>query len=277
MSLYDSSRELDGVHDSSRVSAESGVPEVVARMVPDGDEDEDEDATMMVAEAKNVLSKWYHRPLYRWISACGLVGVVVVLVVLNVRPASSASSSSVPSPTPAPTSLTPELIACNFLSLPNVTLCRSTAAFDTLTRGDSTTGSTIPSEIGLLTQLVALQFYGSSLSSSIPSEIGVLTQLSSLEFQGNALTSSIPSEIGLLTQLMVLDVSGNALTSTIPSEIGLLTLLMGLDVSGNSLKGEIPSSLCSLPSQFSPTYVDCGEITCGSGCCYDHGTGNPCG
>ncbi|KAI2489096.1 hypothetical protein MHU86_25498 [Fragilaria crotonensis] len=50
-------------------------------------------------------------------------------------------------------SLTPFGIACNFLSIPNVTKCQSTFVFDSVNNGDKTTGSIIPSEIGLLMQL----------------------------------------------------------------------------------------------------------------------------
>jgi hypothetical protein len=264
-----------------------------------------------------------------------------------------------PTTSSKPTSLTPELIACNFLSIPNTTKCRSTVEF----YEGATTGSTIPSEIGLLTQLTSLSFSSNSLTSTIPSEVGLLTQLThlsffnnslsstipseiglmtqltelsfnynsltstipieiglmtqltslsfwgnlltstissevglltqleSLSFDQNSLTSTIPSEIGLMTQLTALSFTGNLLTSTIPSEIGLLTQLTLLSFahnsltstipseirfltqlrelyfSANALKGTIPSSLCSLPSLNSNIVIDCGEITCGSGCC----------
>ena len=126
--------------------------------------------------------------------------------------------------------------ACNFLSIPNLTTCLSTLSFNY-----GTTGSTIPSEIGLSTQLTYLDFFD------------------------NSLTSTIPSEIGLLTQLTFLDFSDNDLTSTIPKEIGLLTQLTFLFFNDNVLMGTIPASLCSLPTE--GIYIDCGEITCASGCC----------
>ena len=194
---------------------------------------------MMVAEAEFVRMKWYQR---RWIFlglalfACGLVVAVVVLVV---RPQSATDTSSLTSPTSAPTSLTPEQIACNFLSEPDVAECRSTVVF-----GGTTTGSTIPSEIGLL------------------------TQLQGLSFSSNQLTSAIPSEIGLLTQLTYLSFWSNSLTSTIPSEIETLTQLRSLWFNNNTLMGTIPSSLCSLPSLITNIFIDCGEITCASGCCF---------
>ena len=45
-----------------------------------------------------------------------------------------------------------EQIACNFLSIPNVAQCRATKTFG-VSFDDHTTGSTIPSEIGLMTQM----------------------------------------------------------------------------------------------------------------------------
>jgi hypothetical protein len=307
VSSYVSTREV--IHDESKheddvsnTAAESCFYTVEAQEVKDGNEEE----TMIFAEAEYVRMKWFQRPVYRWILfgsilfACGLVVTVVVLVV---RPSMVSSTSW------RPTSLLPEAIACNFLSISNVTYCQSIFKFSTKTTGstipseigvltqltfldfsDQSLTSAIPSEIGLLTQLTVLDFYDNSLTSTIPSEIGLLTQLTSLNFYentltstipseigvlkyltylyfgGNSLTSTIPSEIGLLTQLKELLFDNNFLTSTIPSAIGLLTLLESLSFSNNAMKGTIPSSLCSLSSLYT-IYINCGEITCASGCC----------
>ena len=304
-----------GGHDSSRPTTESGLYTVEAERVPDGKEE----GTILVAEAHYVSMKWYQRPLYRWILVGsilfvgGLVGAVVALVV---RPSSAASSSSSSPPTPAPTYLTPEESACNFLSMSDVTKCRSTVKFDSYA-DDKTTGFTIPSEIGLLTQLkflnissnaltstipsevgllqnlmtlsfannkltskipseiglmqnlTYLSFWSNSLTSTIPSEIGLLQQLTILSFQSNFLTSTIPSEIGFMQELSVLSFSSNELTSTIPIEIGQLQQLESLYLYENKLKGSIPSSLCSLFPLNSSIFIDCGEITCDSDCCWD--------
>ncbi|KAI2489100.1 hypothetical protein MHU86_25502 [Fragilaria crotonensis] len=235
------------------------------------------------------------------------------------------NSTASPITTSKPTSLTPLAVACSFISIPNVTKCRSTFVFDPYDNGDRTTGLKIPSEIGLLTQLTFLSFFGNALTSTIPSEIGLLKKLTWLDFDFSGLTSTIPSEIGSLTQLNVLSfysnqlistipieigrlslltalsfdsnalssripseigllarltylfLSNNELTSTIPSEIGLLTQLKMLSFFGNTLKGTIPSSLCSLPSLYGKLGIDCGEITCASGCCMDGTTLSSCG
>ena len=275
------------VHNSSRMAARSALYTVEAQLVANRNEEEEE--KVMVAEAQYVRMKWYQRPFYRWmflglaLFACCLVGAVVVLVVLVIRPSSAASSSSLTTPstvptvapkskkpTRAPTTTADLLVACKFLSVSNVPTCRSRLSFGL--DGGNTIGSTIPSEIGLLTQLTYLNFESNDLTSTIPSEIGLLTQLTHLNFYINALTSTIPTEIGLLTQLTLLWFDSNALTSTIPSEIGLLTQLSSLGFSTNTLVGAIPSSLCSL----SVVYIDCGEITCASGCCLSGGSSS-CG
>lgn len=174
LSSFDSTREF--THEESKqevMASESRLFTVEAERVPY----EKEEGTMMVAEAQRFTLKWYQRPVYRWISvgsilfACGLVVAVVVLVV---RPPSDASSSSsltspTPVPTTAPTSSKPtdlmsELIACNFLTIPNVTNCRSIDVLFDFSAGDPTIGSTIPSEIGLLTQMVRLDFSEGSLT-----------------------------------------------------------------------------------------------------------------
>ncbi|KAI2505231.1 hypothetical protein MHU86_9227 [Fragilaria crotonensis] len=191
-------------HDTGHVASESDVHTVEAqRIILEGIED----ATVMVGKTQYHRTKCYQR---RWIVAClalcafGFAGAVVVVMVVLF-------SHTTP-PTPAPTSLTPLGIACNFLSIPNVTRCRSTVKFDAYNDDDTTTGSTIPTEIGLLTQLTYLGFYSNQLTSTIPSEIGLLTQLTWLGFYFNSLTSSIPTEIGLLTQLTLLAFYNNQLT-----------------------------------------------------------------
>jgi hypothetical protein len=291
--VYDSSRVLaneETIQDEwlfDAAGADASVPgkdlhAVEAQLVPE--------ETMMIAEAQQVTRKWYQRPLYRALFAFSflfliVIIVIIVVLVVQVRPAPAVDSPAVDSP---------EQIACNFLSFPDVTECRSTVSIDS---GNKTTGFTIPTEIGLLTQLTYLSVEGESLSASIPSEIGLLTQLTLLNLSNNKFAATIPSEIGLLTQLTYLSFSSNQvagaipseigllrnlawlyfsinrLSGTIPSEIGLMAKLRGLDFYDNQLSGTIPSSLCL---QFDlPAPIDCDEITCQSDCCIDQ-YGNFC-
>ena len=265
-------------HDSSRTAVERGLYTVEAQRVPDGNEE----GTVMVPEAQYARMIWNLR-VYRWIFvygiviACGLLGTVVVLVVLLNRAQSAASSSSLTSSTtdpingapttvpingapttpdqsaapltpvpitgaprtPVPTSSTQEQIACDFLSIPNETICLLTYEFS----GRTTNGSKIPSEIGLLTQLMNLDFGMITLTSTIPSEIGLLTQLTNLDFGTSALASTIPSEIGLLKHLETIRFSNNLLAFTIPTEIGLMKELSSLDFSNSKMISTIPSEI----------------------------------
>ncbi len=295
-------------HDSRRMTAESGLHTAKAQRVPERDEEE----AMVIEESQSDGMKWYQRPLYRWICVgfALLVCIPLVTVIVFVVRPWGVSSSSLPPPTPEPTtgaptgapvfsgtgapvvtepttapptSLTPEWIACKFLSMPDLATCRIAVAL----AGRIATDSTIPTEIGLLTQMEFLGLEGNELTSSIPSEIGLLTRLEALYLRDNQLTSTIPSEIARLTLLDVLSLGQNQFTSTIPSEIALLTELTVLNFEVNQFVGEIPSeiglltqlsslflgetqltgtipfSLCSPFPVF--MFIDCGEITCD--CC----------
>ncbi len=91
--------------------------------------------------------------------------------------------------------------------------------------------TSLPPEIGLLTQLEQLNLYGNGLT-TFPPEIGKLTRLELLDAWDNELTS-LP-EIGGLSSLTDLELYRNRLTS-LPPEIGRLQNLERLDVSTNAL------------------------------------------
>ena len=134
-------------------------------------------------------------------------------------------------------------VACYFLGWTNLTECRAATSFDKGT----VVGTTIPTEIGLLTQLSYLDVHGNpQLTASIPSTLGKLTQLNTLILSKNQLNGTIPSTLGNLTQLNFLSLNRNQLTGTIPSTLASLTLLDHLSVSLNQLTGTIPSTLASL-------------------------------
>lgn len=253
----------------------------------DGDTEAQQDQSTPTEERRpNDVKKWYCRPPF--LAAIIVLSVCIVVAAIAVPIAIMFQGGN------APTSVNdtdPFQIACNFLSIPDVKECRSTVQFE----NEGTTGSTIPSELGLLTQLTYLSLYDKQLTSTIPSELSLLTQLTQLHVYNNVLTGSIPSEIslltqlqylsfndneltgsisneiGLLTQLAGLSLENNALTGSIPSEIGLLTQLTGyLRLNNNELSGTIPSSLCPLTyggGQGLTIHIDCGEITCA--CCTD--------
>ena len=80
-------------------------------------------------------------------------------------------------------------VACNFLTISNVTECQTITSISTV----NTLGNTIPTELGLLTQLTVLEVYSTRLTGTIPSTLGNLIQLTSLGFWNNELTGTVPS------------------------------------------------------------------------------------
>ena len=92
--------------------------------------------------------------------------------------------------------------------------------------------TTLPPEIGLLTNLTSLDL-GINQLTALPPEIWQLTNLTTLDLFGNQLTA-LPPEIGRLTNLTTLNLAAIQL-SALPPEIGRLTNLTSLDLSGNGL------------------------------------------
>lgn len=74
---------------------------------------------------------------------------------------------------------------------------------------------TIPTTIGLLTNLMSLSITNCDLSGQIPTEIGQLTMMEQMWFYGNWLTGSIPNEILQLTNLKILGLEDNNITDTV--------------------------------------------------------------
>jgi len=104
---------------------------------------------------------------------------------------------------------------------------------------------TIPKEIGMLTELQELFFYG--FTGQIPSELGNLTKLEYLYFDRNNLTGGgIPKELGNLINLKSLVFYRCNLSGSIPKELGNLTKLRELNFYYNQLSGEIPQELENL-------------------------------
>ena len=78
--------------------------------------------------------------------------------------------------------------------------------------------------------LETFSLYSNLLGGTLPSEVGLLTQLMWLDLSMNAFTGSIPSQLGQLTKLTRLNDFGNAFTGSLPSQLGQLTQLTWLDL-----------------------------------------------
>ena len=122
-----------------------------------------------------------------------------------------------------------------------------------------TIGGSLPSELGLLTQLTLLSFRFNDLTGSLPSELGLMSKLTAMKLRSNRLSGSLPIQLGILNQLSLLRLFENELTGLMPAEIGLLSQLQILSLSKNDqLTGNIPASLCDIPK----IEIDCNSITC---------------
>ena len=110
----------------------------------------------------------------------------------------------------------------------------------------SAISGTIPSEIGLLTNLEFLTVFDNKLTGTIPAEIGNLSRLGFVTVANNTITGSIPNEMGSMEQLTTLALWRNGLNSTIPSSLGNLTNLISLDLSENLLTGSLSSDIGQL-------------------------------
>lgn len=116
--------------------------------------------------------------------------------------------------------------------------------------GPNSVDGTIPSEIGLLTNLQRLTVYNAQVSGTIPEEIGALTDLTMLNFHNNFVTGQIPSSIGNLTNLVYFYGYKNQLEGTIPEAFANLQQLESLFLSSNNITGTIPKVLGNITSLY---------------------------
>jgi len=97
----------------------------------------------------------------------------------------------------------------------------------------------------------------------IPTEIGLLTNLVKLDLQYNSLLGTIPTEIGKLSKLNTLMLAHNLLTGKIPEEFSALTQINDMTIfangkDGKKLTGCFPFPLkCRCNPNDNPDYYNC--------------------
>ncbi|XVF49444.1 hypothetical protein PTKIN_Ptkin04bG0012500 [Pterospermum kingtungense] len=111
---------------------------------------------------------------------------------------------------------------------------------------DCSLKGSIPSELGNLSSLIALELANNGLTGIIPNAIGRLQRLQGLHLQSNRLQGTILYDLCKLSSLMELFLGGNELSGVIPECLGNLTALRNISLGDNSLTSKIPSSLWSL-------------------------------
>mmetsp|Transcript_14006 Transcript_14006/g.18164 ORF Transcript_14006/g.18164 Transcript_14006/m.18164 type:complete len:756 (-) Transcript_14006:469-2736(-) len=102
---------------------------------------------------------------------------------------------------------------------------------------------TIPTTIGLYTNLNRLELDSNKLTGTIPTQIGLLSRLDHLHLEENNLRGTIPTEIFTLTRLTELWANQQNLNGSVPTSLGRLSLLESLNFRSNALTGSLPSQL----------------------------------
>jgi len=100
----------------------------------------------------------------------------------------------------------------------------------------------MPTELGLLSNIVRLYLGMNALYEEIPSEIFDLTTLEVFSIEHNAFYQEIPSELGLLTNLQILGLADNYFFGTLPEELSNLENLEYFLIFTNyDLTGPVPA------------------------------------
>jgi Leucine-rich repeat (LRR) protein len=100
-----------------------------------------------------------------------------------------------------------------------------------------------------LKEIVNFKASWNSFTGSIPTEIGLWTNLQNLAIYDNGLTGTIPTTIGNCQALEVLEMGVNQISGPLPSEIFSPTsALVYLYLTNNELTGQIPNNYGQLPS-----------------------------
>lgn len=111
----------------------------------------------------------------------------------------------------------------------------------TITTNDMPSPATLPTQIGLCTQLTSLTLLRVWLTGTIPTELFAANQLSKLVLGFTGVGGTLPSEVASLTLLTHLSLGYNALSGTLPaSSLSGLTLLQMFDVRANDFTGTLP-------------------------------------
>jgi hypothetical protein len=120
------------------------------------------------------------------------------------------------------------------------------------------TGS-VPAELWpSCTNLVTFSLaHNMKMNGTIPTEMGLLTNLVRFNLAGMGLGGTVPTEIGFLTALEQFIVYDTDLEGTIPSELGLLTNLERISMANAHLYGKMPDQVCALPYSHIQIKADC--------------------
>jgi hypothetical protein len=123
---------------------------------------------------------------------------------------------------------------------------------------------------GNLPSIFALWLDSNIIGGTIPSSIGLYTDIASLSITDAELSGPLPSELGNLVNMRRCWLYDNQLTGDIPSTLSSWTDLQVFEIYGNNLVGEMPQPICSAIAasnyEFRTLSADCTEVSCNN-CC----------
>lgn len=94
--------------------------------------------------------------------------------------------------------------------------------------------------VSVSNEVRGLELSSKFLAGNIPSEFGLLTQLVHIDIASNSLTGQIPNELWAMTQLEVLSLYFNDLSGTFPHDVTQLTRLKRFEFGDDFHTGSIP-------------------------------------
>ncbi|KAJ9559468.1 hypothetical protein OSB04_014082 [Centaurea solstitialis] len=98
----------------------------------------------------------------------------------------------------------------------------------------------LPTEVGLLQNLVLFDVSNNMMSGVIPVSVGACMSLVALSMAGNTIEGEIPTSFRSLKGLEILDLSRNNLIGRIPEYLGDFLFLETLNLSFNRFDGKLP-------------------------------------
>lgn len=168
--------------------------------------------------------------------------------------------------------------------------------------GNNLFSDTLPTQLGLLTNLEYFYAEGNQFTGTIPSEMGQMTEMREIDFHDTMLTGTVPEELyaGMADLINMFDFTSanlegtistlvgklhtmdwflygeNNFSGTLPEEVGKMESVNRFQVHGNNLTGSIPMGLCLIrgTNTLRDLTADCQQIStgetpvfCPSGCC----------
>jgi hypothetical protein len=123
---------------------------------------------------------------------------------------------------------------------------------------------------GRLPSIFALWLDANLIGGSIPTTIGLYTDLASLSLTEADLTGELPTEMGQLVNMRRCWLYGNNLSGPVPPQLANWGQLQVLEIYGNDLTGSMPGPVCDAVGaseyEFRTLSADCEQVECDS-CC----------